>query len=385
MPSRHRPRSPDDARLMPDRIDMRPSEGRLPPGQCHPEVAGARLQLRAVRQPRDLAVRGERRRRSAALADLGRAAALPRRETVCDIHCVTRWSRYDNVFAGRAGPDDPGAGEGSAGSRLRPGPRRAGVHHQYPPRGSRPAGQPARAHATTGEPLTPEHGGPVRLLAPHPYLWKSAKWVTGSSSWRRTIPAFGSRTDITCAAIRGPRNATAAPIRCECGAVRDEAAHKSCLWGPTRFSCLTCQNRPDVRRPRHRRNNGSRIFFGRRTACPGRSPGPSTPAIRAVCIRLAEMVADQRHYLAPLPEPQESERRTVLTIVADRLRAGPGHGRGSTRALKALEEVAAAIDRQSGPSVATAQTEWITTAIRYLEIVRGTAAGRRATRSLLGG
>ena len=32
------------------------------------------------------------------------------------------------------------------------------------------------------------------------------------------------------------------------------------------------------------------------------------PAIRAVCIRLAEMVADQRHYLAPLPEPQESER-----------------------------------------------------------------------------
>ena len=47
------------------------------------------------------------------------------------------------------------------------------------------------------------------------------------------------------------------------------------------------------------------------------------PAIRAVCIRLAEMVADQRHYLAPLPEPQETERRTVLTIVADRLRSKP--------------------------------------------------------------
>ena len=39
------------------------------------------------------------------------------------------------------------------------------------------------------------------------------------------------------------------------------------------------------------------------------APGALMPAIRAVCIRLAEMVADQRHYLAPLPEPQETERR----------------------------------------------------------------------------
>src|SRR5580765_8985419 len=50
------------------------------------------------------------------------------------------------------------------------------------------------------------------------------------------------------------------------------------------------------------------------------APRALTPAIRAVCIRLAEMVADQRHYLAPLPEPQESERSTVLTATAERLR-----------------------------------------------------------------
>src|SRR5688500_17199106 len=49
------------------------------------------------------------------------------------------------------------------------------------------------------------------------------------------------------------------------------------------------------------------------------APRALMPAIRAVCIRLAEMVADQRHYLAPLPEPQETERRTVLSMVADRL------------------------------------------------------------------
>jgi len=95
------------------------------------------------------------------------------------------------------------------------------------------------------------------------------------------------------------------------------------------------------------------------------APGALTPAIRAVCIRLAEMVADQRHYLAPLPEPQESERGTVLSIVADRLRSKPVT-EGLDQHLKALEEMEL---RSTGSwaTVASAQTEWITTAIRYLE------------------
>src|SRR5688500_20342659 len=50
------------------------------------------------------------------------------------------------------------------------------------------------------------------------------------------------------------------------------------------------------------------------------APGALMPPIRAVCIRLAEMVADQRHYLAPLPEPQETERRTEVTMVAESFR-----------------------------------------------------------------
>ena len=62
------------------------------------------------------------------------------------------------------------------------------------------------------------------------------------------------------------------------------------------------------------------------------------PAIRSVCIRLAEMVADQRHYLAPLPEPQESERRTVLTLLADRLRS-PAVTRGFESHLYGLAEL----------------------------------------------
>ena len=95
------------------------------------------------------------------------------------------------------------------------------------------------------------------------------------------------------------------------------------------------------------------------------APPALMPAIRAVCIRLAEMVADQRNYLAPLPEPQESERRSVLSLVADRLRSKPVT-QGVDHHLKALEELEL---RSTGSwaIVASAQTEWITTAIRYLE------------------
>jgi hypothetical protein len=95
------------------------------------------------------------------------------------------------------------------------------------------------------------------------------------------------------------------------------------------------------------------------------APGALMPAIRAVCIRLAEMVADQRHYLAPLPEPQETERRTVLTMVADRLRSARVTVDLEPH-LKALEELEL---RSTGSwsTVDSPQGEWITTAIRYLE------------------
>src|SRR6476620_4114764 len=95
------------------------------------------------------------------------------------------------------------------------------------------------------------------------------------------------------------------------------------------------------------------------------APRSLMPPIRAVCIRLAEMVADQRHYLAPLPEPQESERRAVLSLVADRLRSQPII-EGVEQHLRELEELEL---RSTGSwaVVASAQTEWITTAIRYLE------------------
>ncbi len=99
------------------------------------------------------------------------------------------------------------------------------------------------------------------------------------------------------------------------------------------------------------------------------APAALEPAIRAVCVRLAEMVADQRHYLTPLPEPQQAERTAILNAIAARLRSAPVTG-GIERHLAALEELEL---RSTGSwaVVASAQSEWVTTAIQYLEACAG--------------
>ena len=115
--------------------------------------------------------------------------ALPHRETACDIHCVTRWSRYDNVFEGvpvqallqKAG--------------VQHGAHFALVHAEQRYTTNLPLSDLDRpenllALRHNGEPLTPEHGGPVRLLIPHLYLWKSAKWVTGIELLAEDEPGF---------------------------------------------------------------------------------------------------------------------------------------------------------------------------------------------------
>ena len=103
---------------------------------------------------------------------------FPRQDTVCDIHCVTRWSRFDNRFSGvpvrallaEARPLDTA---------------RYVLVHAAPdyttnlPLGDLDRDENLLATHHGGEPLPAEHGGPIRLLVPHLYFWKSAKWVTG--------------------------------------------------------------------------------------------------------------------------------------------------------------------------------------------------------------
>jgi DMSO/TMAO reductase YedYZ molybdopterin-dependent catalytic subunit len=114
---------------------------------------------------------------------------LPRRETVCDIHCVTRWSRYDNVFGGVPVQAVLALAKPSSAARF------ALVHAAQEFTTNLPLAdldRPANLLALThnGEPLVPEHGGPVRLLVPHLYFWKSAKWVTGLQLLEDDVPGF---------------------------------------------------------------------------------------------------------------------------------------------------------------------------------------------------
>jgi hypothetical protein len=95
------------------------------------------------------------------------------------------------------------------------------------------------------------------------------------------------------------------------------------------------------------------------------APAVLAPPVKAVCIRLAEMVADQRHYLAPLPEPADSERQAVLAGVAQRL-ASADVTSGLEQELAALTEM----ELKSTGSWAikpSAQAQWVDTAIRFLE------------------
>lgn len=94
-------------------------------------------------------------------------------------------------------------------------------------------------------------------------------------------------------------------------------------------------------------------------------PPALMPSIRAVCVRLAEMVADQRHYLAPLPEPQESERAALLTAIAEQLRSA-----AVTEGIDGLLQELSELELRATASwslVDGAQSEWIATAIRFLE------------------
>ena len=115
--------------------------------------------------------------------------ALPRVQSTSDVHCVTRWSRFDNRW------------EGVAASEIL---RRAGV---------RPEAVAVMVHAdpdyTTnlllsdlagddvllaykhdGRDLPPDHGGPCRLVVPRLYFWKSAKWVRGFEFMDMNAPGF---------------------------------------------------------------------------------------------------------------------------------------------------------------------------------------------------
>src|SRR5215210_3403817 len=101
---------------------------------------------------------------------------LPREPVTVDIHCVTKWSKFDTRWEG-VPVDALLAGVESSADYVVA--FCDGGYTTNLPLEDVTDGRAWLVDTYDGEPLAPEHGGPVRLLVPHLYFWKSAKWVRG--------------------------------------------------------------------------------------------------------------------------------------------------------------------------------------------------------------
>jgi DMSO/TMAO reductase YedYZ molybdopterin-dependent catalytic subunit len=118
--------------------------------------------------------------------------ALPATEVTTDIHCVTRWSRFDAEFKGVHWR------ELAALCRPKPTATFVVAHAEHGFTSNVPLAaledeQALIVYEADGEPLTPEHGYPVRLFIPTKYFWKSAKWLTGIELSSIDKPGFWER------------------------------------------------------------------------------------------------------------------------------------------------------------------------------------------------
>jgi DMSO/TMAO reductase YedYZ molybdopterin-dependent catalytic subunit len=118
--------------------------------------------------------------------------ALAAREVTVDIHCVTRWSRFDTSFKGVHWS------ELAKLVRPKPSARFVVAHAEQGfttnvPLEAIEADDALIAWEADGEPLTPDHGWPLRLVVPSRYFWKSAKWLRGLELLDHDDPGFWER------------------------------------------------------------------------------------------------------------------------------------------------------------------------------------------------
>jgi len=108
--------------------------------------------------------------------DWGALMAQPQVECVNDIHCVTTWSRYDNAWKGVAMRTLLAQVKPRASAKFLMLKSFDGYSTNVP-LADVDRDDVLIAHTWQGKPLAREHGGPVRLVVPHLYFWKSAKWL----------------------------------------------------------------------------------------------------------------------------------------------------------------------------------------------------------------
>jgi DMSO/TMAO reductase YedYZ molybdopterin-dependent catalytic subunit len=187
--TRSKQRWAQEGRFLTGKI-ARPEEQRLPPGQhltkdwptldlgLTPEISHERWHLDvygAVENPVFWS-----------FAEFLEKAQTP---VTSDIHCVTTWSRYDNQWLGLP------TRELLAACRPRENAHFV-VLHSYDGYTTNlaledfAAEDALLAHSWSGKPLTSEHGGPVRLVVPHLYFWKSAKWLQAIEFLEKDAPGY---------------------------------------------------------------------------------------------------------------------------------------------------------------------------------------------------
>jgi len=118
--------------------------------------------------------------------------ALPATEVTTDIHCVTRWSRFDAHFKGVHWR------ELAKLCHPKPSAHFAIAHAEHGFTANVPLAALEDENAlivyeADGAPLTPDHGYPVRLFIPTKYFWKSAKWLRGIELSAVDKPGFWER------------------------------------------------------------------------------------------------------------------------------------------------------------------------------------------------
>jgi len=166
-------------------------ETRIPPGQHvvdgFPVLSAGPTPVTPLDKWTFSITRGGQARKSWTWEEL---QALPAETITADIHCVTRWTKLGAEWRGvsvdtlldQAGYDTPyvmAFCDGGYTANL--------------PVADVTGGRAWVAFGYGGAPLAPEHGGPARLLVPHLYFWKSAKWVRGLDLRETDQPGFWER------------------------------------------------------------------------------------------------------------------------------------------------------------------------------------------------
>jgi DMSO/TMAO reductase YedYZ molybdopterin-dependent catalytic subunit len=118
--------------------------------------------------------------------------ALPSSEVTIDIHCVTRWSRFDTTFKGVHWREIARLVDPKPGARFVVAHAEQGFTANVP-LSAIDDDEALLAYEADGEPLTRDHGWPLRLVVPTKYFWKSAKWLRGLELLDHDQPGFWER------------------------------------------------------------------------------------------------------------------------------------------------------------------------------------------------